>query len=276
MDDNEWMRSEMDVLRISQREVADVLNIDPSGVSRLVGGKRKPTNSERERLLRLFDRVRSSQETRNGLPELGPLEHALLVANVDAASLSEASGIPLERILGYLGVDGRVPNDEAETIGKILGVRPGLLTGGERHEQYRSSRVRHAPRANDRVAGVPVGENLPVYAAPILQNGRLQCDFEMVEMRAPPPELVHASSAFGLYIGDGDHGGRFRRGDIAWVVGKRPVRVGDDVLAVLAPVIWLGQLESMDDEEYVIRIGGQVERVTRHAELFRVAAIALG
>lgn len=240
MEDGAWLTASMTKYRVSQKEVAALLKIDPSGVSRIVAGRRKLNDYEVDRLRSFFmhcQRWYGGGGAREGVPEdMGtmPLETALWKARVSATELNKLAGLPEGRIEAALAGNAPLAPQESATVAAALDVPPEWLDGkpsaadaGDVDRRLAAIRGKRAARFTVRLSG------MPIYAAPVPGPAGLAFYYEVAERRAAPPPLDTVEGAFGIFVGNGDYGPRFRPGDVIFVHPSKPVTHGKEVLSIL-------------------------------------------
>lgn len=236
----EWIKEQLTQSGKSQRELADALGVDPSAVSRLLGGQRKLHDRELPLLMQFFNS-----------PEL-PLEGALPATDwtdgdriraerlarllhrsgVDPQRLASASGVPVQRILGVLDQTGEpLTWALAETLSlSIDSSSVSMMTTGDVIE--RSMLV--AKQRRLAAAGGAQNLTFPIFAAPTYNpnTGMYDSDFSVAEWSEPPPQLAAVERTFGMFIGDETQQPRFQAGEVIYLHPGRPGRPGSYTLAV--------------------------------------------
>lgn len=242
-----WLRNRLQQHGISQRQLADALDIDPATCSRLVAGKRRLRFDELPKLVTLFGT--NSPDWRLDLSRpaehqyRGRLEGALKVTQMDPTVLADLIQLPQDTVFAALEKGGAVTDERlAEATAKLLGVSRGWLqmNGGPFNAPdvlYGLGRrwgTIQEPSSLQlfEVEAPPITSNekssdVPIYAAARhLSGGEYEWSETVAETRVMPL-MSRVTGAWGLIVGSAGIPPRFPSGAVLYIHPHAALRPGD-------------------------------------------------
>ena len=199
-----WLRDNMQKYGHTQRELAHLLDLDPSAVSRLLSNQRRLKPREYSLLSSLFA---------PGVLQKGSEDAASLLRSIDEFRANAAGARTTGERSGQLGANAKLTD-------AISGAVPDLHT----HSDVGRHRTEVASTSGpDRL--------MPIYAPPRLTERGLWLDYAIAEWRLSP--FLSSTGEFGVFVGKDRVGERFRVGDVLLIHPSRPVREGDETMVRL-------------------------------------------
>lgn len=257
-----WLRSELMRLRLPQRQVAKVMEIDPASLNRSLKGRRRLSIEEFEKAAAYVEANVDGFASR-----LGRLLHA---KGMRFDKIAEATGIDRDRLAQLVSrPDARPTLAEARAFENHLGLPLAALLP----EESRTLPVdRRTPlHADD-------DERIAVYAAlQHLGDGWFSPLSHIVEHRPRPAQLRGVTSAFAVYVGEPFLAPRYEPGEVLFAHGGRPVTIGKWAIVENGDgQVALGRVLSISASELQLRSNEDLPAVVIGRRSVRRSATVVG
>jgi transcriptional regulator with XRE-family HTH domain len=228
-----WIAEQLKLHRLAQNDLAAVLGINASGVTRLLRGERRLRPEEVPLLHRFF-----SQFSQSAVEPPTRLIRAMSMPQMDIAELSRRTNLTVERLLQIkYGQAAPASQQERLRLSGAFAQSAEFLFSSEPLPRGGSKALRDgwmgrpAAQPNAKATRSTAVTRLPVYRPLSSSVGYWFEDrFALAERREPPPLLREVPDGFGVYIETPILVPLACPGEVLWVHPGRPVWENSRVL----------------------------------------------
>jgi len=240
--DGNWLRDQLDMHNVLQKDLASAIHMDPSTVSRVIAGRRRLRPGELHLAQSFFNDF--GQRAGNRLAE------ALTHSRWSSEALARATGIARERII-LLSSHARMEatDHEDQLLTRFLGLERGHFLGPDAPDVERSGAV---------------ARSIPIHAAPrFLGDGWFAPSHEVADERPLPRGLERANGAYGIFIDDEELAPHFIGSSIIYVHPLKGAGSGRMAMVEAGERVAFGRIASMSATEIVLESGRRTLTIAR-------------